>query len=41
VEGVCYASELTIQDVLKIEKILKDRGLVDTIVKKGFKEVEF
>jgi integrase len=32
--------ELTTQDVLKIEKILKDRGLVDAIVKKGSKEAE-
>jgi integrase len=32
--------DLTVQDVLKIEKILKDRGLVETIVKKGSKEAE-
>ena len=32
--------ELTTQDVLKIEKILKDRGLVDTIVKRG-REINF
>ncbi|GHV75076.1 hypothetical protein AGMMS49940_23780 [Spirochaetia bacterium] len=32
--------DLTAQDVLKIEKILKEKGLVETIVKKGFKEAE-
>jgi hypothetical protein len=26
--------DLTAQDVLKIEKILKDKGLVETIIKK-------
>jgi hypothetical protein len=32
--------ELTTQDVLKIEKILKDRGLVETIIRKDSKEAE-
>jgi integrase len=32
--------DLVPQDVIKIEKILKDRGLVETIVKKGSKEAE-
>jgi hypothetical protein len=32
--------ELTAQDVIKIEKILKDRGLVESIVKKNSKEAE-
>ncbi|WP_026043581.1 tyrosine-type recombinase/integrase [Treponema primitia] len=32
--------DLTAQDVLKIEKILKEKGLVEAIVKKGFKEAE-
>jgi integrase len=32
--------DLTAKDVLKIERILKDKGLVETIVKKGFKEAE-
>ena len=32
--------ELTAQDVIKIEKILKDRGLVETIVRKSSKEAE-
>jgi integrase len=32
--------DLSAHDVLKIEKILKDRGLVETIIKKGSKEAE-
>jgi len=32
--------ELTDHDVLKIEKILKDQGLVETIIKKDSKETE-
>jgi integrase len=32
--------DLTVHDVAKIEKVLKDRGLVETIVKKGSKESE-
>jgi integrase len=33
-------ADLTVQDVVKIEKVLKDRGLAETIVKKGAKEAE-
>jgi integrase len=32
--------ELTAQDVIKIEKILKDRGMVETIVRRNSKEAE-
>ncbi|GHU13791.1 hypothetical protein FACS1894161_4050 [Spirochaetia bacterium] len=32
--------DLTAHDVAKIEKVLKDRGLVETIVKRGSKESE-
>jgi hypothetical protein len=32
--------DLAAQDVVKIEKILKDRGLVETIVKRDSKEAE-
>jgi hypothetical protein len=33
-------ADLTAQDVVKIERVLKDRGLAETIVKKGGKEAE-
>jgi hypothetical protein len=33
-------SELTQQDVLKIEKVLQEKGLVETVIKKGSKESE-
>jgi integrase len=32
--------DLTAQDVIKIERILKEKGLIEAIVKKGFKEAE-
>jgi hypothetical protein len=33
-------ADLTAQDVVKIEKILKGRGMAETIIKKGAKEAE-
>jgi integrase len=38
--AVLKQADLTAQDVVKIEKILKGRGLAETIIKKGAKEAE-